>query len=30
LEIDKLKAQPRNEFEIKDLEEAKKIIGIEI
>jgi ATP-binding cassette subfamily B (MDR/TAP) protein 1 len=30
VEINKLKAQLRNEFEIKDLEEAKKIIGINI
>jgi hypothetical protein len=30
VEIDRLKAQLRNEFEMKDLEEAKKIIGMEI
>ena len=30
VEINKLKAQLRNKFEIKDLEEAKKIIGIDI
>lgn len=30
LEIDKLKTQLRNEFEMKDLGEAKKILGMEI
>lgn len=30
VEVDRLKAQLRNEFEMKDLREAKKIIGMKI
>jgi hypothetical protein len=30
VEIDRLKAQLRTEFEMKDLREAKKILGMEI
>lgn len=30
VEIDELKEQLKNKFEIKDLEKAKKIIGMEI
>jgi hypothetical protein len=30
VEIDRLKTQLKNEFEMKDLGEAKKILGMEI